>query len=71
MPVTSQPSFCASSRIVEKSVACRLVTLALQVVTLVKAIYRCLNDIRVLAGLDLLLEPFALGTTSDVNFVSL
>ena len=47
------------SRIVEEGVARRLVALTLQVVALVNAIQRCLDDARVLAGLDLLLEPVA------------
>src|SRR4029077_8456873 len=55
------------SRIVEEGVARRLLALTLQVVALVNAIQRCLDDALVLAGLDLLLEPVAPGPASDVN----
>ena len=55
------------AREVEEVVARRLVRLAFEVVALVYAIERGFDDARVLAGLDLLLQPVALRPAGDVN----
>src|SRR4029453_3380275 len=54
------------SREIEEVITRRLVGLALEKIPLVEAVQRGLDDARVLALLDLLLQPVALWTTGDV-----
>ena len=53
--------------IVEEVVARRLFRRAFEVVALVEAVERRLDDAGILAGLDLLLQPVALGAAGDVD----
>ena len=55
------------AREIEEVVARRLLRLAFEVVALVEAVERGLDDAGVLAGLDLLLQPVALGPAGDVD----
>src|SRR5262249_61331293 len=52
--------------VVEEDLARRLLARAFQVGALIDAIERRLDDARILAGLDLLLQPIALGAARDV-----
>ena len=53
--------------VVEEDVARRLLRLAFEVVALVDAVERGLDDAGILAGLDLLLQLVALGAAGDVD----
>ena len=55
------------ARVVEEVVARRLVRRAFEIVALVEAIERRLDDAGILAVLDLLLQPVALGAAGDVD----
>src|SRR5262249_11481092 len=54
-------------REVEEKVACRLLRFALEIVALIDAVEGRLDDARILAGLNLLLQVVALWTAGDVN----
>src|SRR5262249_56932084 len=52
---------------VEEDVARRFCRAAFEIVALIKAIERGLDDARILTGLDLLLEPVAFRSASDID----
>ena len=55
------------ARVVEEDVARRFLGRAFQIVALVDAVERRLDDAGILAGLDLLLQVVALGPAGDVD----